>query len=560
MNNVLKKYQTFLICLALAMATLAAYYQVFSCDFINYDDPEYVYQNIFVRKGLTHDGLVWASRTGFYANWHPLTWISHMIDCTIYGTNPAGHHLTNLLFHIANTLILFALLKNVTAKTWQSAFVAALFALHPLHVESVAWISERKDVLSTFFGLLTIAAYFRYVKKPEKIKYILALLIFIASLMAKPMLVTLPIILILLDYWPLNRFDLLRKQNLTTSRIIYKLVYEKLPFFILSAISSLTTFLVQKASGAVAPVAAIPVNIRIANVFISYLKYITKMFWPQKLAIYYPHPVENISYLSAVLSAVIIIAVSIAVILFARRRKYLLTGWLWYIVTLIPVIGLVQAGSQQIADRYTYIPLTGLFIIIAWLIPDLIGKSRRKNTVLVLAAFITLAPLAAVTYAQLRHWENSLTLFRHALDVTENNYQAHYNIAQALDSKGDSDNAIIHLRKVIRIRPTPDSLNTLAAMLAISKNSKYYNPKEAIIIALEICKFTNYKNSAYLDTLAAAYAADGRFDLAVTEIKKALTLPPNPRYQISPQQLQQRLQSYQNSKIYYDSNTIEENN
>ncbi len=388
-----------------------------------------------------------------------------MLDCQLFGLSAGAHHLTNLLLHITNTLLLFGLLKRTTGALWRSAFVAAAFALHPLHVESVAWVAERKDVLSTLFWMLTIAVYLRYVKHPGKVKYLLTLLVFALGLMAKPMLVTLPFVLLLLDYWPLGRLQLgkgaknanRRKQKSVNTRSQWKLssslVWEKVPFFVLSAISSIVTFLVQQHGGAVKRIEAIPVIARFANASISYLRYIGKMFWPSRLAVFYPHPGDRLQMWQAVAAALLLLGISIWIIRLARSHKYLPVGWLWFLGTLVPVIGLVQVGGQALADRYTYVPLTGLFIIIAWGLSDLLTRWRYRKIVLGASAIIVLLALSICTGLQLRHWRNSITLFEHATEVTNDNHVAHNNLGVALQSKGRLDEALGHYRQALRLNP-----------------------------------------------------------------------------------------------------------
>jgi len=442
MSNKLTKYSSFWICLALALATAAVYCQVRSYDFINYDDPGYVSENPNIQSGITLQAVKWAFTTGFMSNWHPLTWLSHMLDWWLFGSNAGGHHLTNLIFHIANTLLLFIVLKQMTQKLWLSAFVAALFALHPLHVESVAWVSERKDVLSTFFWLLTMWAYVRFVNHPRIANYLLIVAFFALGLMAKPMLVTLPFVLLLLDYWPLNRIK--------SKHSLLPLLIEKIPLFMMVVASSVVTYLVQIKGGAVTILAVLPLKFRILNAFVSYIGYIEKMFWPVRLVYFYPHHGPNISVLYAFVSAILLLAVTVFILRFSKNHRYLVTGWFWYLGTLIPVIGLVQVGVQAMADRYSYITLTGLFIIIAWGLPELFG--RRKVALAVFSVTVLVA-LTICTYIQLQYWKSSLPLFQHALKVNDNNYKAHLCLADVLLKEGRIDEAIYHNFEAVRIRP-----------------------------------------------------------------------------------------------------------
>ncbi len=399
------KLRIFFVGLALVLAPLVVFWQVHSFDFISRDDIDYVTANRNVTTGFTCDNVVWAFTTGYASNWHPLTWLSHMLDCHLFGLKPGLHHLTNLFFHIANTLLLFWVLKRMTGVLYTSAFVAAAFALHPLHVESVAWVSERKDVISTFFWLLTVAAYVSYVRKPGAARYLLTLLVFAFGLMAKPMVVTLPFVLLLLDYWPLGRLE--------NAAGLYRLVREKVPFLILSAASSVVTFFVQQSAGAVVATGTIALVIRIANAFISYSKYIEKMVWPGKLAIFYPHQLDKVSMSHAVVAGFLMVCVSGLVFWKGRSYKYLPVGWLWFVGTLVPVIGLVQVGEQAMADRYTYIPLIGLFIIIAWGASDLLSGWRHGKIILRAASLIILLVLAGIMLRfALKLLKNKITLLR----------------------------------------------------------------------------------------------------------------------------------------------------
>ena len=380
------KNGSLLICLTLILTTLAVFYQVCTYDFVNFDDAEYIYENPNIQAGITPEAIKWAFTTGRANNWHPLTWLSHMLDWQLFGPNPGGHHLTNLIFHIANTLLLFVVLKQMTGAIWPSAFVAALFALHPLHVESVAWVAERKDVLSTFFWILTMWAYVRYVRRPKIVSYLLVVVFFVLGLISKPMLVTLPFVLLLLDYWPLDR--------LNPKRPKVSLLIEKVPLFVMVLASCIVTFIVQSKSGAMLSGKSYSLLIRLANAFISYLQYITKMIWPVRLTMFYPHPGPNVSILYGIISAVFLLVVTIFIFQFAANRRYLVTGWFWYLGTLVPVIGLVQVGDQAMADRYSYITLTGLFIIIAWGLPELLGKWPHRKVVLWMCSLIVLFALA----------------------------------------------------------------------------------------------------------------------------------------------------------------------
>ncbi|MGD0786230.1 MAG: tetratricopeptide repeat protein [Sedimentisphaerales bacterium] len=447
MPKQVKKSPVFFIYIALIVSALLVFWQVRNFNFVNYDDDVYVYANPHVLNGLTAGNVIWAFTTGFASFWHPLTWLSLMLDRQLFGASSAGFHITNLILHIANTLILFLVLRQMTQKLWQSAFVAALFALHPLHVESVAWVSERKDVLSTFFWLLTMWAYVRYVNRPKISRYLWIVVFFTLGLMSKPMLVTLPFVLLLLDYWPLNRIKHFNRQ------VIYRLVLEKIPFIILAAVFSVVAFLTQQSGRAAIEFTYLGLKYRIYNAFISYVTYIGKMFWPSHLAVFYPHPYENVSVLYAVISAVVLLALTILVLRFAKNRGYLVTGWFWYLGTLVPVIGIVQVGGFAMADRYTYITLTGLFIIVAWGISELLAKLPQRKIALGLLMILVLAPLGICAHRQTSYWKNGITLFSHALSVTQNNYITYNNLGSAYASLGCWTQAIDACKNAIEIEP-----------------------------------------------------------------------------------------------------------
>jgi Tfp pilus assembly protein PilF len=453
-----KNKQICIICIFLTAAILIIFWQLNHCDFINYDDTYYVTNNHYVQNGITIDGTRWAFTTGHVGNWHPLTWLSHMLDVQLFGLQPQWHHLTNLLFHIANTVLLFLVLYRMTKAQWESAFVAALFALHPLHVESVAWVAERKDVLSSFFWMLTMGAYCYYVERPNFRRYLVVVLFFALGLMAKPMLVTLPFVLLLLDYWPLQRF-LQNKSDqkintVTDSRhqlaLILPLLYEKIPLFILTALSSIVTYLFQQKLGAV--LSFMPLSDRISNAVISYITYLGKTIWPNDLAVLYPYP-GLLPTWETVGAALLLIVVSIAVIWKAKKFPYLMTGWLWYVGTLVPVIGIVQVGLQARADRYTYLPLIGLFIMVTWGISELSKNWRHRKEVLSSSSAVILICFSIVTWTQVAYWQNSITLNEHALKVTANNFIVYNNCGIAYSNLGNYSQAIADYDKAIEIRP-----------------------------------------------------------------------------------------------------------
>ena len=410
----------------LVVAIFAAYAQTLHFGFVNYDDPDYVAANPYVKSA----NVAWAFTHSFAGNWFPLTWLSHMLDFALFGFDAGGHHLTNVVLHALSTLLLFAALLRMTGARWASAMVAALFALHPLHVESVAWIAERKDVLSAFFWMLTMYAYALYAARPGPLRYVFTLLAFGCGLMAKPMLVTLPLVLLLLDRWPLAR----------GIRIV-----EKIPLLVLSAAVSVVTFFVHKKVGATASLDIFPVAMRFENALVSYAVYIVKMFWPSNLAVFYPYSRQSL----AVPATFAVIAIVVITVM-ARLRPYLIVGWLWYLVTLAPVIGIVQVGAQARADRYTYIPMIGLSIALVWGLAEILAPWPQLQRVL---AYAACAACAVLTWSQVRYWQDGVSLFRHAVDVTTDNYAARFNLAAALDERGDRAEGAGELAEAVRIQP-----------------------------------------------------------------------------------------------------------
>jgi len=430
--------KSFHIYLLLILAILTVYSQVIHFDFVNFDDPDYIANNSHVRQGITADGIEWALTSTEAANWFPVTRLSHMLDVQLFGLSPGWHHLTNVLFHTLATLLLFAFLHRATGARWPSAFVAFVFALHPLHVESVAWVAERKDVLSAFFWFLALFAYVRYAERPGAGRYLLVLLAFCLGLMSKPMIVTLPLVMLLLDVWPLRRWPLR--------------LWEKLPFFALSVGAAIVTYAVQSGAGA-AEAVRIPLGLRAENALVSYVAYIAKMFWPTGLAVFYPYP-QGLPVWQVAIAALVLAGVSALVLLWFRTRPYLAIGWLWYLVTLVPVIGLVQVGAQARADRYTYVPMVGLSIMLAWGATDMARRWPHTKPEIVALAAVACAACVALTWLQVQYWRNSEALFQHAVDVTSGNYVAEHNLGSALmEEPGRLPEAIHHLEAAVRIKP-----------------------------------------------------------------------------------------------------------
>jgi len=433
--------------------TVAVYWPVLHNGFIDFDDDDYVTVNMAVRQGLTLKGLVWAFSTFHAANWHPLTWLSHMLDVELYGLNPAGHHATSLLIHTVNAVLLCGLLYRLTGFVGRSMVVALLFAIHPLHVESVAWVAERKDVLSTLFWFLTMWAYIWYVHKPSLKRYVPVVAFFALGLMAKQMLVTLPVVLLLMDYWPLKRFSPPRGDSGASHVGIKVLLAEKIPLVALSAAASLVIVRAHASVGALLQVNEESFLVQSGNAFLSYVKYIRNMFWPVDLALFYPFEASAVTLLK-VAGAVSLLAVATALVALQRKsRPYLFFGWLWYLITLVPVIGFLRVGGQALADRYTYIPLIGLFMMIVWGVAEVASTWRRGLPVVSGLAAIVVVILSALSVSQIRYWQNSYDLFDHALAVVERNWLAHNNMGILLSQHNRNDEAILHFQESVRLNP-----------------------------------------------------------------------------------------------------------
>lgn len=434
--------QKFLICLVLALGTLALYSPTAGYDFVNFDDDEYILNNPHVNSGFSLDNLAWSFQAGYSCNWHPLTWMSHMLDCQVYRLNPGGHHITSVIFHALNAALLFLLWERMTGARWRSAIVAALFAWHPMHVESVAWISERKDVLCAFFTLITLWFYVRCCAEPGRARkgwYIASLLSYALALMAKPMAVTLPCLLLLLDWWPLRRPN------------ARKLIWEKAPFFAMAAACSVLAFIAQARGGAVQSLSTVSLGFRIYNAVLSCWRYIIKLVFPTKLAAIYPIIPGDTSIWKAVLAAFLLAEVTVRFVGARRTRPYLLMGWLWYLIGLAPVIGIVQVGAQTMADRYTYLPSVGIFVAVCWGISDLSERWRHRTTVLSVSAALVLLVFAVTTSIQLPYWRNGGTLFRHAIEVTQGNYAAEVNYGDYLLNNNDLRAARAHCNEALRL-------------------------------------------------------------------------------------------------------------
>jgi len=525
-----QKRVVFLISAGLVLATLVAYEPIRHNEFVNYDDDTYITDNLHVKGGITQQSVIWAFTKPYRANWHPLTWLSHMLDCEIYGLNPLGHHITNVLIHIASSLLLFLLLSRMTRAVWPSAFVAAVFALHPVHVGSVAWAAERKDMLSGLFWMLTMLAYVRYAERPNFRRYSLVLLAFVMGLMSKPMLVTLPFVLILLDWWPLERVAWRNDKQIVSAShrtrptnrkvSVWHIIVEKIPLFVLSGILSVVTFAVQRHGGTVPTLAMIPLDLRFTNTFISYIRYIGKTIWPSRLAVFYPFPRE-LSPAIVVICVLLVVLLSIFSIYIGRRRKYAAVGWLWYVGTLVPVIGLVQVGSQSIADRYMYLPMVGLLIIAGWAVKDLVASRPRWRIVAAVSAVALLSSAVILTRTQLRHWQNDMTLFGHALKVTENNSLAEFNYGCDLYGAGRFDEAEPHFRNAIRISPALDDARTYLGEVLLIQGKL----NEAVACFNELLAHRQDSAEAYYH-LAVALNRQKKYDEAIKHFAKTLELDP----------------------------------
>ena len=436
----------------LAAAVTAVYWHVGTLGFVNFDDPRYVTQNTHVQRGLTLDGLVWAFSTFQVGNWHPLTWLSHMLDVELFGLDPGRHHVVNVVLHAVDTALLFAVLHVGTRRLWRSAFVAALFAVHPLHVESVAWISERKDVLSTLFWLLGTLAYIRYTRRPGAARMLVVALAMGLGLLSKPMLVTFPLTLLLLDVWPLARISPAR----LLTRDVLGLMGEKGPLLALSAASCVVTIMAQSRGGAVTSTGVLSLGDRLGNALVSYVVYLAKTFWPTRLAAVYPHPALGPGGLPTwqpLAALVVLTAISAAVLWQRGRRPYLAVGWAWYLVTLFPVVGVMQVGLQAMADRYTYVPLIGIFTAVTWLAADVAAPWRYGRRALGAVAGFLLAASGAVAQRQVEHWRDSFALFGHALEVVPDNWLALRNLGAAHQDARQYASAISSLEASLRLMP-----------------------------------------------------------------------------------------------------------
>ena len=521
--------------LFLAAITLAVFSQTSRYDFVNFDDDLYVYNAPAIQAGLTRQAIALAFTSQHARNWHPLATISHMLDCQLYGLKAGGHHATNVILHTIAVLLLFRVLREMTGAVWKSTIVAALFAVHPLHVESVAWVSERKDVLSAVFFLLMLNAYVRYTRAPSMTRYLLVAVLFAAGLMSKPMLVTAPVILLLLDYWPLRRF---KQYYSTTGKVLnsgkqlrtrQRLFLEKIPLLLLSAGSCFVTFVLQKrATGAIPP---LPFLWRVQNALVSYMIYLWETLWPMHLAVFYPHPNNTLPMWAVILAVGLLLAITVSAIVFRNKRPYVFTGWFWYLIMLVPVIGLVQVGEQGHADRYTYLPHIGLFLLAVWLAGGLVAVHEARSRLAIATAVVLIVALAWAAFIQTSYWRNSETLWTHALDVTSDNDFAHNNLGYLCVDQGELDKAIAHFEAALRIRsrkldPHYNVGSAFVRMNLADALARKGQPNEAMVHYEEAIRLQpNYADAYY--NRGNVLFAEGRIDEAMVDWEKTLQIQPN---------------------------------
>lgn len=514
-----------IVCLLLAVVTLALYNPVNRHPFANYDDDRYVVNNPHVRQGLTADSFTWALTATEQANWHPLTWMSHALDCSLFRLNPAGHHFTSILLHVVNVILLFLLLMWATGRLGPSLFVAALFALHPINVESVAWVAERKNVLCSMFFFVTLWAYGWYARKPDWKRYLAVAALFAAGLASKPMVITLPFVLLLLDYWPLAR---VREANGEVSQTLpvfprSRLALEKLPLLALSAASAVITMQAQQAGGAVRTTAEVSFGARIATAIWAYAMYLWKMVWPARLAPLYPHPGDSLAAWQVLVAAAVLMAISVAVWRL-RARRYLLAGWLWFLGTLVPVIGLVQVGEAAMADRYAYIPLIGIFVMIAFGAADW-AEQKKFGWRAALPAAAILVALALATHRQIGYWQSNYDLWSHTLAVTENNFVAENNLGGALILDRKEEEAHAHFEAAARINPR-DPMSRSNLGIYFQKHGQMDEAVAQYEAAIELTSDPGLLAQAYAN-LGSAERAMGEDEQAHKSLEQSLRFNPN---------------------------------
>jgi tetratricopeptide (TPR) repeat protein len=496
------------VCIFLIVITWAVFGQTIRYDFVSFDDNEYVYENPIVTRGLTVQGIFYAFSGKHSGNWHPLTTLSHMLDCQLWGLGAGGHHFTNVVLHTIAVVLLFLVWQQMTGAIWQSAFVAAVFAIHPLRAESVAWISERKDVLSAVFFMLTLGAYIRYAKCPSIGRYLAVSILFALGLMSKSMLVTVPFVLLLLDYWPLKRF--------AGRSSIKRLILEKIPLLALSVAGGLATLWAQQSS--MARVERLPLNWRIGNGLVTYMIYLKQMIWPRGLAVFYPHPENELPMWQIGLAVAVLTLASAGAIALRHKRPYFITGWFWYLLMLLPVIGVVQVGSQAHADRYTYLPQIGLYVLLAWAITDAF-TSRLQRRVLAMTGCVAVTALAWCAYIQVSYWRNSESLWRHALGVTSRNFFVHDGLGRFLLDHGRVDEAIDQFETALKIAPDFDHAK-MNLMVALTRKGN----TDEVVARLRTLVMENPNDAQAHYNLGNALLKKGDSQSAIAAYEKALSL------------------------------------
>ena len=521
MSPLTPQARTSSVAAALAALVVAAYSRVGGNGFVDFDDGAYVYDNPVVREGLSADGVAWAFTAAHSANWHPLTWLSHMLDVSVFGLDPGAHHWVSVLLHALNTVLLFLVLRGLTGALWRAAFAAALFGLHPLHVESVAWIAERKDVLSALFWLLAIGAYARYARQPSRERYLVVAAAFALGLLSKPMVVTLPAVLLLLDAWPLGRWSPTEPRPWTRLR---PLLVEKLPLFALSLVSSVVTWYAQSASAATGTLSSYPLVERLSNAVVSYGTYLAKTVWPASLGVFYPHPStlgEGVQVGPLVASAAALVTISVVAARQAARRPYLAFGWLWYLGTLVPVIGIVQVGSQACADRCTYLPLIGVFVVVAWGLGELVERRPELRAGLAAATGAVLLALGAAIWVQTGYWSDSVTLYRRTIAVEGRSWLAWNNLGNQHLGRGELDRAMECFQEALRIFPGYGEAWYNAGNVHMQRMDR-----EPAVAAYQRALELDGGNLDAWNNLGVAFLNLGRYPEAIANFESALRIEP----------------------------------
>ncbi|HQI74152.1 MAG TPA: tetratricopeptide repeat protein, partial [Smithella sp.] len=518
----MKKKYNYHIIIFLIVTSVIAFSPVAANEFINFDDNGYITENVRVQQGITLQNVQWALTTTYFSYWHPLTWLSHMLDWHLFGANASGHHLMSLFLHIGSVIFLFLFLYKTTNHIWPAAFAAALFSLHPLRVESVAWASERKDVLNIFFTVLCFYAYAFYADEKKVSRYVLCMLFFVLAVMSKPMAVTLPFVLLLLDYWPLNRWGNPYHENTKNGfSSVIKLIGEKIPFFCLSLAASAGAIWAQSKEGTVASLDNVPFMIRTSNAIVAYVSYLGKLLWPVNLAVFYPYEYVLPPW-KILFSAAVILVITLIVMYYIRKKPFLFVGWYIYLGTLVPVIGLVQVGSQAMADRYTYVPSLGITFVLAWGIPSIIENQKLRKRFLAPVAVIFLSLLMLLTWQQCHYWKNSVTVFIHAISVTKNNALAHNQLGLAFYEQGRDREALYHFDKTILLQPAQDSAYNNRGAIYL----KYGRTEQALQDFNKTLAVNPHYVKAY-NNRANLYIQERQYRLAMEDLNEAIRLQPD---------------------------------